>query len=67
MTKTITKEWGSFGVRCNAVAFGLIDTRLTQSKEKGEFVEVEGKKVNKQTNHFFLNFKLNFNKSIINN
>ncbi|KAI0815571.1 3-oxoacyl-reductase [Xylaria sp. FL0064] len=39
MTKTIAKEWGpSFGVRANAVAFGHIETRLTQAKEKGAFV-----------------------------
>ena len=45
MTKTIAKEWGSFGVRCNSVAFGLIDTRLTRSKESGETIEVAGKKI----------------------
>ncbi|GAW10965.1 hypothetical protein ANO14919_003030 [Xylariales sp. No.14919] len=39
MTKTIAKEWGpTFGVRANAVAFGHIETRLTQAKEKGAFV-----------------------------
>ncbi|KAI0205018.1 3-oxoacyl-reductase [Astrocystis sublimbata] len=39
MTKTIAKEWGpSFGVRANTVAFGYIQTRLTQAKEKGAFV-----------------------------
>jgi 3-oxoacyl-[acyl-carrier protein] reductase len=27
------------------VAFGSIDTRLTQAKEQGNFIEVEGKKV----------------------
>jgi len=45
MTKTVAKEWGVFGVRCNAIAFGLIDTRLTRSKEKGETIEIEGKKI----------------------
>jgi len=45
MTKTMCKEWGQFGVRSNAVAFGLIDTRLTRAKEIGETIEIEGKKV----------------------
>ena len=36
MTKTVAKEWGRFNVCCNAVAYGLIDTRLTQPKERGE-------------------------------
>ena len=30
---------------CNAVAFGMIETRLTKSKDDGQFIEVEGKKV----------------------
>jgi 3-oxoacyl-[acyl-carrier protein] reductase len=39
MTKTIAKEWGpQFGVRANTVAFGHIQTRLTQAKEMGAFV-----------------------------
>ncbi len=39
LTKTVAKEWAGFNVNCNAVAFGLIDTRLTQAKEKGETVD----------------------------
>ncbi|MCY3993700.1 MAG: SDR family oxidoreductase [Caldilineaceae bacterium] len=43
LTKTIAKEWGRFGVRCNAVAFGLIDTRLTRSQEiQEESIEILG-------------------------
>lgn len=38
LTKTIAREWGQFNINSNAVAFGLIDTRLTQEKEKGESV-----------------------------
>ena len=30
MTKTLSKEWGRFKVCVNCVAFGFIDTRLTQ-------------------------------------
>jgi 3-oxoacyl-[acyl-carrier protein] reductase len=39
MTKTLAKEWGAFKINCNAVAFGFIETRLTQAKEKGEEIE----------------------------
>jgi 3-oxoacyl-[acyl-carrier protein] reductase len=45
MTKTIAKEWGPFGVRCNCIAFGYIETRLTAAKEKSEAIEMEGKKI----------------------
>lgn len=39
LTKTIAKEWGpQFGVRANTVAFGHINTRLTQAKEEGAFI-----------------------------
>ena len=37
-TKTLAKEWGQFKVNVNAVAFGFVETRLTQAKEKGETV-----------------------------
>ena len=36
MTKTIAKEWGRFNVCCNAVAYGFIESRLTQAKERGD-------------------------------
>src|SRR5215207_6236719 len=42
LTKTIAKEWGSFKINCNAVAFGFVETRLTQAKEKGETMEAAG-------------------------
>jgi 3-oxoacyl-[acyl-carrier protein] reductase len=35
LTKTISREWGRYNVQTNCVAFGFIDTRLTQEKEKG--------------------------------
>ncbi|KAI9738065.1 MAG: hypothetical protein M1818_005493 [Claussenomyces sp. TS43310] len=47
LTKVIAKEWGpKFGVRANTVAFGHIETRLTQAKEKGAFVTTpDGQKI----------------------
>lgn len=40
LTKTMAKEWGGFKVNVNAVAFGLIDTRLTQAKTDETTVQV---------------------------
>ncbi len=45
LTKTVAKEWGRFGVRCNTVAYGFIDTRLTRSKDEGHTIDVEGQEV----------------------
>jgi 3-oxoacyl-[acyl-carrier protein] reductase len=42
LTKTVAKEWGQFKVNCNAVAFGFVETRLTQAKEKGEKIKAAG-------------------------
>lgn len=43
LTKTIAREWGRLGIRCNAVAFGFIDTRLTRSQEvQEESIEIQG-------------------------
>jgi 3-oxoacyl-[acyl-carrier protein] reductase len=42
LTKTVAKEWGGFKINCNAVAFGFVETRLTQAKEKGERIEAPG-------------------------
>ena len=41
VTKTLAKEWGQFNIQVNAVAFGFIETRLTQAKESGEHVTRE--------------------------
>ncbi|MGZ5312272.1 MAG: SDR family NAD(P)-dependent oxidoreductase [Solirubrobacterales bacterium] len=42
LTKTIAKEWGQFKINCNAVAFGFVETRLTQAREKGETMQTAG-------------------------
>ena len=45
LTKTIAKEWGQFKVNVNAVAFGFIDTRLTQAKVDDNTMEKDGEKI----------------------
>jgi 3-oxoacyl-[acyl-carrier protein] reductase len=45
LTKTIAKEWGQFKVNVNAVAFGFIDTRLTQAKVEGNVMKKDGETI----------------------
>lgn len=47
MTKTLAKEWGRYNVTVNAVAFGYIQTRLTQPLAEGEggTIDVQGRTV----------------------
>jgi len=45
LTKTLAKEWGQFKINVNAVAFGFVDTRLTQAKAEDNTMEVDGEKV----------------------
>lgn len=45
LTKTLSKEWGQFNIQVNAVAFGFIETRLTQADDAGDFTEREGQKI----------------------
>ncbi|MBO3276089.1 SDR family NAD(P)-dependent oxidoreductase [Pseudomonas schmalbachii] len=47
MTKTLAKEWGRLKVNVNAVAFGLIDTRLTQALagDDSKTVNIEGREI----------------------
>ena len=46
LTKTIAREWGPLAIRCNAVAFGFVDTRLTRAREvQEESIEIDGREV----------------------
>lgn len=45
LTKTVAKEWGQFKVNVNAVAFGWIETRLTDSKDASNVTEIDGERV----------------------
>ena len=45
LTKTIAKEWGQFKVNVNAVAFGFIDTRLTQPKVDENVMRKDGETI----------------------
>ncbi|MFY0727306.1 SDR family NAD(P)-dependent oxidoreductase [Pseudomonas sp. NFX15] len=47
MTKTLAKEWGRLKVNVNAVAFGFIETRLTQALAGNESktVNIEGREI----------------------
>jgi 3-oxoacyl-[acyl-carrier protein] reductase len=47
MARTLAKEWGRYACTVNAVAFGYIQTRLTQPLAEGEAgtIEIEGRKV----------------------
>ena len=45
LTKTLAKEWGQFKVNVNAVAFGFIETRLTEAKVEENAMEIGGEKV----------------------
>ena len=44
LTKTVAREWGRFGVTCNVIAYGFVDTRLTGEKETQQ-QEVAGEAV----------------------
>lgn len=44
LTKTVAREWGRYGITCNVVAYGFVDTRLTREKETQQ-EQVEGESV----------------------
>ena len=45
LTKTLAKEWGRFNVNVNAVAFGLIETRLTEIDDEPRWIEEGGREL----------------------
>ena len=46
ITKAMAKEWGRYKVTVNAVAFGLIHTRLTQAlDDAGASIDIEGREI----------------------
>ncbi|QCI66978.1 SDR family NAD(P)-dependent oxidoreductase [Phreatobacter stygius] len=46
LTRTLCKEWGRYKVNVNCVAFGLIQTRLTQAIEaEQKTIDVEGRAI----------------------
>jgi 3-oxoacyl-[acyl-carrier protein] reductase len=45
MTKALAREWGRFNINVNAVAFGFIETRLTDAKEKGVRLKIQGNEI----------------------
>jgi 3-oxoacyl-[acyl-carrier protein] reductase len=47
LTRALAKEWGRYNVTVNSVAFGYIQTRLTQPLREGDSgrIEVQGREV----------------------
>ncbi|RVU38378.1 SDR family NAD(P)-dependent oxidoreductase [Hwanghaeella grinnelliae] len=45
LTKTMAKEWARLKVNVNCVAFGLIDTRLTEATDEKKTINVNGNEI----------------------
>ncbi|WP_068166076.1 SDR family NAD(P)-dependent oxidoreductase [Rhodococcus phenolicus] len=45
MTKTLAKEWGRYNVTVNAVAYGVIETRLTTVTTEEQTIDVDGRTI----------------------
>lgn len=45
LTRAMAKEWGRYKVTVNAVAFGVIETRLTSAPAKGATISIEGEEI----------------------
>ncbi|BBZ34585.1 SDR family NAD(P)-dependent oxidoreductase [Mycolicibacterium confluentis] len=45
MTKTLAKEWGRYNVTVNAIAYGVINTRLTTITTEAKTIDVDGREI----------------------
>ncbi|MGW5452745.1 SDR family NAD(P)-dependent oxidoreductase [Nocardia sp. NPDC003979] len=55
VTKAMAKEWGRYRVTVNAVAFGLIKTRLTESAADGDAtIDIDGRELKVGVNPMIL-------------
>lgn len=45
LTRTLSKEWGRYKVAVNCVAFGFVETRLTEATDEKKIIRVEGKNI----------------------
>jgi 3-oxoacyl-[acyl-carrier protein] reductase len=45
LMRSLSREWGAFNVQVNTVAYGWIETRLTEAKEKAGSISWHGKEV----------------------
>lgn len=45
LTKTLAKEWGRYKVNVNCIAFGTIETRLTEATDEKKTITVDGNTV----------------------
>ena len=56
LTKALAKEWGRYRVNVNAVAFGLISTRLTSAPaDGGASIDIEGRSIRVGVNPMIFN------------
>lgn len=45
LTRTLAKEWGRYKVTVNCIAFGLVETRLTEATDEKKTIIIEGNEV----------------------
>ncbi len=54
LTKAVAKEWGRYRVTVNAVAFGIIETRLTAAATDEQTVDIDGRTIKVGVNPMIL-------------